>query len=115
MNAAIGTLMVVISGSALTTSIGHLKQSDFPGSSCNLRYSIAARTDRRCDGAKSVLLPANAAMEYVGTPMGMGEDSHELSHRIGDDDRHGRSNVAISTIAPPQHGQMSRDRPVSNA
>jgi hypothetical protein len=34
MNAAIGTLMVVISGSALTTSIGHLKQSDFPGISC---------------------------------------------------------------------------------
>ena len=27
----------------------------------------------------------------------------------------GRPNVAISTIAPPQQGQMSRDRPVSNA
>ena len=37
---------------------------------------------------------------------------HELSHQIGDDRGRTRASVVISTIAPPQQGQMSRDRPV---
>jgi hypothetical protein len=42
-------------------------------------------------------------------------DDHELSHQIGDDARRGRANVVTSTSTPPQLGQTSRERPVSNA
>ena len=50
-----------------------------------------------------------------GMAMRIRVDDHELSHQIGDEGGRARATVAISIIAPPQRGQMSRCRPVSSA